>query len=88
MKFVEGESEQFLVNERSLNDNGRRWSAFAGTSRFFGSKIQLRAFFIGDRTRTRARSLFEGDRTRPLASTQVVSSDTPMFFSLSVERQF
>ncbi len=84
----EGENESFFVSERSQNDNGLGAFAFLETTRFWGSKLNLRWWFVGDRELTRRRTFFEPNRSGPPIGSQSVSRTIPSFLAFTIEKQF
>jgi len=78
----------FFTNEESLNRDGRIWSAFVETTKFFGVKTSLEFSGIGAQNFSRERRFFFPDRSDAFSGSELISRDRGMFINLALSGQF
>jgi hypothetical protein len=78
----------FFADEISLNRDGRQWTAFVETTRFFGVKANLELAAIGEQNFFRERRFFSPDRGGTFQGSEIISRDRGMFATLTISGQF
>ncbi len=78
----------FFANEAIIDRRGRRITAFAETTRFFGVKMRLEASNLFQTRFPRDRQLFASDRSGAFIGTEVLDRERGEFVTFTISDQF